>query len=132
MGYQSVRARRIMRQLAVVYLKLLIFFFRQKTAYDMRISGWSADVCSSDLPQPVAGRRLPDRYQQDRPAARLGIDQPAVLQQAAHGIGAELHRDTGDVAGRRGAFVADLETGNDLVQQGLAGPGQPVDRKSVG
>src|SRR3546814_9827753 len=25
------------------------FFFRQKTAYEMRISDWSADVCSSDL-----------------------------------------------------------------------------------
>src|SRR3546814_9010800 len=28
---------------------LLIFFFKQKTAYDMRISDWSSDVCSSDL-----------------------------------------------------------------------------------
>src|SRR3546814_7356598 len=27
----------------------LIFFFKQKTAYEMRISDWSADVCSSDL-----------------------------------------------------------------------------------
>src|SRR3546814_7721042 len=25
------------------------FFFKQKTAYEMRISGWSSDVCSSDL-----------------------------------------------------------------------------------
>src|SRR3546814_4683724 len=27
----------------------LCFFFKQKTAYDMRISDWSSDVCSSDL-----------------------------------------------------------------------------------
>src|SRR3546814_6181290 len=27
----------------------LLFFFKQKTAYDMRISDWSSDVCSSDL-----------------------------------------------------------------------------------
>src|SRR3546814_5636131 len=27
-----------------------IFFFKQKTAYEMRISDWSSDVCSSDLP----------------------------------------------------------------------------------
>src|SRR3546814_6102825 len=27
-----------------------MFFFKQKTAYDMRISDWSSDVCSSDLP----------------------------------------------------------------------------------
>src|SRR3546814_18911596 len=29
----------------------LYFFFKQKTAYEMRISDWSSDVCSSDLPQ---------------------------------------------------------------------------------
>src|SRR3546814_6906073 len=28
---------------------LLLFFFKQKTAYEMRISDWSSDVCSSDL-----------------------------------------------------------------------------------
>src|SRR3546814_4121746 len=29
---------------------LVFFFFKQKTAYEMRISDWSSDVCSSDLP----------------------------------------------------------------------------------
>src|SRR3546814_2598896 len=28
----------------------VVFFFKQKTAYEMRISDWSSDVCSSDLP----------------------------------------------------------------------------------
>src|SRR3546814_10954705 len=28
---------------------VVIFFFKQKTAYEMRISDWSSDVCSSDL-----------------------------------------------------------------------------------
>src|SRR3546814_1800599 len=27
----------------------IVFFFKQKTAYEMRISDWSSDVCSSDL-----------------------------------------------------------------------------------
>src|SRR3546814_21171418 len=31
---------------------VVFFFFKQKTAYEMRISDWSSDVCSSDLPQP--------------------------------------------------------------------------------
>src|SRR3546814_8636263 len=38
------------------------FFFKQKTAYEMRISDWSSDVCSSDLAFPFAlrtARRLP-------------------------------------------------------------------------
>src|SRR3546814_4196744 len=33
---------------------LYVFFFKQKTAYEMRISDWSSDVCSSDLPQLLA------------------------------------------------------------------------------
>src|SRR3546814_6565765 len=31
------------------FLVLFFFFFKQKTAYEMRISDWSSDVCSSDL-----------------------------------------------------------------------------------
>src|SRR3546814_10871662 len=49
-----------------------MFFFKQKTAYEMRISDWSSDVCSSDLPvsQMMESRsimRLP------HPAAIAGI-----------------------------------------------------------
>src|SRR3546814_4162842 len=47
---------------------VFVFFFKQKTAYEMRISDWSSDVCSSDLTAcieeaildagiPVAGQR---------------------------------------------------------------------------
>src|SRR3546814_11687575 len=35
----------------------LFFFFKQKTAYEMRISDWSSDVCSSDLSNLSAGRQ---------------------------------------------------------------------------
>src|SRR3546814_5344668 len=42
----------------------MFFFFKQKTAYEMRISDWSSDVCSSDLllaslrePEPPRGLR---------------------------------------------------------------------------
>src|SRR3546814_6745174 len=38
-----------------MYWFVIIFFFKQKTAYEMRISDWSSDVCSSDL-----GRDLRD------------------------------------------------------------------------
>src|SRR3546814_1055832 len=33
-----------------------LFFFKQKTAYEMRISDWSSDVCSSDLREHLVGR----------------------------------------------------------------------------
>src|SRR3546814_7490310 len=43
---------------------LVVFFlFKQKTAYEMRISDWSSDVCSSDLPNLLlcrADRPIPD------------------------------------------------------------------------
>src|SRR3546814_10001622 len=32
-----------------LFLDYFFFFFKQKTAYEMRISDWSSDVCSSDL-----------------------------------------------------------------------------------
>src|SRR3546814_8109196 len=34
---------------------LFLFFFKQKTAYEMRISDWSSDVCSSDLATDFRG-----------------------------------------------------------------------------
>src|SRR3546814_6813485 len=35
-----------------------VFFFKQKTAYEMRISDWSSDVCSSDLDELQAVGRI--------------------------------------------------------------------------
>src|SRR3546814_8175634 len=48
-------------------LSSLFFFFKQKTAYEMRISDWSSDVCSSDLMMDIGAARL-DR---DRHAVAL-------------------------------------------------------------
>src|SRR3546814_11271187 len=42
-GFEMIRA-------SIVFF---IFFFKQKTAYEMRISDWSSDVCSSDLAAQV-------------------------------------------------------------------------------
>src|SRR3546814_10449501 len=33
----------------MIMIVVMLFFFKQKTAYEMRISDWSSDVCSSDL-----------------------------------------------------------------------------------
>src|SRR3546814_10731180 len=41
-----------------------VFFFKQKTAYEMRISDWSSDVCSSDLKLRVTGAGKLVRLQQ--------------------------------------------------------------------
>src|SRR3546814_7931604 len=42
---------------------MYFFFFKQKTAYEMRISDWSSDVCSSDL--SAAGNMPVDRIAPD-------------------------------------------------------------------
>src|SRR3546814_14127237 len=54
---------------------LVFFFFKQKTAYEMRISDWSSDVCSSDLAMDALGE-LTRRYPESRYAAdaRLKMD----------------------------------------------------------
>src|SRR3546814_6119371 len=70
------------------------FFFKQKTAYEMRISDWSSDVCSSDLERRgllnVAGARL---RVGGRRIERLG----GILSQSddrdEHGNGGEQSRD---------------------------------------
>src|SRR3546814_3628548 len=40
-------------------MRLIFLFFKQKTAYEMRISDWSSDVCSSDLPDGGDGDNTP-------------------------------------------------------------------------
>src|SRR3546814_5103450 len=39
----------VLMVLLIEALCFMFFFFKQKTAYEMRISDWSSDVCSSDL-----------------------------------------------------------------------------------
>src|SRR3546814_6021361 len=62
--------------LCVSYLSCVcvcfFFFFKQKTAYEMRISDWSSDVCSSDLRLIQAGDRL--HVQPERPHETAGLD----------------------------------------------------------
>src|SRR3546814_10402317 len=63
------------------------FFFKQKTAYEMRISDWSSDVCSSDL-QPAAARgsaRSPG--QAGRVATSFEPQEPQRIRVPISGIG---------------------------------------------
>src|SRR3546814_996994 len=59
---------------------VLFFFFKQKTAYEMRISDWSSDVCSSDL-QKVLNCCAPPRCQEDGAQADCTLpDLPTALE----------------------------------------------------
>src|SRR3546814_7226000 len=69
------------------------FFFKQKTAYEMRISDWSSDVCSSDLTPETRRQRLscalslkgPD---QDDDRLRSGVQLDGVVLD--HRVGEQL------------------------------------------
>src|SRR3546814_1239189 len=85
-------------QCFVVYvLGDLFFFFKQKTAYEMRISDWSSDVCSSDL--RVVGR---GQFFQ-RPDQGFDDEAPAVAAEVATGVGPGVVVDRAGV--RRGGMV---------------------------
>src|SRR3546814_2811787 len=72
----------IRRSGSFVLGNVILFFFKQKTAYEMRISDWSSDVCSSDL--------MEDDADQQRMAGFLPVIAPL---QGAFGI----DQDIGDI-----------------------------------
>src|SRR3546814_12769636 len=67
-----------------------VFFFKQKTAYEMRISDWSSDVCSSDLPAAAPA-----------PAPRSPPPPTAMALRAAAPKCASAHRDAVAPASRQ-------------------------------
>src|SRR3546814_1129071 len=95
--------------MALCMLFGFFFFFKQKTAYEMRISDWSSDVCSSDLVHPAGDRQ--DRYLRANP---LGVvvraegrrAEARVVGQAVVGeaeLGDEVrHVEVAEMLGNRG------------------------------
>src|SRR3546814_4781347 len=109
---------------------LLFFFFKQKTAYEMRISDWSSDVCSSDLDSEEGPAEGGQRTLQVPHVAFLVDHQPLDLMEhrRVRGIvigteGAPRHDD----ADRRllGQHVADLH------RRGVGAQNLAADRKST-
>src|SRR3546814_4306050 len=74
---------------------VVLFFFKQKSAYEMRISDWISDVCSSDLApwsRPIADRPDAER-DHGAPAARLSRLSPTDRRARPHfGGGASADR----------------------------------------
>src|SRR3546814_11324343 len=68
----------------------MLFFFKQKTAYEMRISDWSSGVCSSDLPE-VAEQEV------DVEAALVGLVDDDDLVGPQHAVA--LHLGEEDAVG---------------------------------
>src|SRR3546814_5826870 len=68
----------------------LVFFFKQKTAYEMRISDWSSDVCSSDLPNT----QEPDAQENERQDEQRGEEaEPAEAPLPKDAMGRKIVND---------------------------------------
>src|SRR3546814_1885208 len=80
------------------------FFFKQKTAYDMRISDWSSDVCSSDLLTDLLENLLAD-HRLEHAAAISGLNvmngDPGIIECAKDGLGAKRSRRSVGIADRK-------------------------------
>src|SRR3546814_19945020 len=76
-----------------------LFFFKQKTAYEMRISDWSSDVCSSDLPRRAGG------------AARLarGRGEGRGAHGRRAGAAVMIRRSASDIDGEAARHVARMD-----------------------
>src|SRR3546814_1509642 len=96
---------------------LLVFFFKQKTAYEMRISDWSSDVCSSDLEAAA-----PDTQSPLEPLPGLGVAWPDMDKPDAV---APLEPDEEE------STTAIEEKGGDAVEAPITIDTASVDRKSV-
>src|SRR3546814_17256946 len=90
--------------LFVVFLHLwfVFFFFKQKTAYEMRISDWSSDVCSSDLKKASKLRSI--SYEPDRLTARRSANQDGVVLRYLSPVQTLLTKS------RTGPFLYDSES----------------------
>src|SRR3546814_14793697 len=81
---------------------LFFFFFKQKTAYEMRISDWSSDVCSSDL---APGDLADLRRRQAAPAAAVELLQLG----EGHVVEIEVESHADGVGGDQVVDLAGLE-----------------------
>src|SRR3546814_11598010 len=89
-------------------LSLVFFFFKQKTAYEMRISDWSSDVCSSDLAEVGAEQlgHATRAHPHDGTVGQLSRgDGGAVLQRGAEQLGEASHGQVDDLGADRTSVV---------------------------
>src|SRR3546814_1065955 len=92
------------------------FFFKQRTAYEMRISDWSSDVCSSDLPSFVSkrtGGSGNEEYQFRRHWA--GPELNLVWQDSGGTVNSVLSNDTFDFVNGQFYWVAVIKDGADEI-----------------
>src|SRR3546814_9021433 len=93
----------------IVIVIIFFFFFKQKTAYEMRISDWSSDVCSSDLADEQ--QLLPVPFAAAARRGAVGKDEAARYQ--------PVDEDAHAIAERRGGHRRDSAAEQQQEQSGV-------------
>src|SRR3546814_14370784 len=89
-------------------MKRLIFFFKQKTSYEMRISDWSSDVCSSDLDTGGSGAPAQEEEVLEPITPLFAAADPAAGEQLASRQCATCHTFNEGGAARVGPNLYDI------------------------
>src|SRR3546814_11456199 len=98
---------------------MFLFFFKTKTAYDMLISDWSSDVCSSDLellPPPAVAQRDGDR------ALGVLLSDDVLVESGDDRLGSQLVV--------HGVLISEGRRGRSSAGQALRDPGVARDQRS--
>src|SRR3546814_12800685 len=109
----------------------VMLFFKQKTAYEMRISDWSSDVCSSDLVESARDElHRPETLGHEANLGREFLHIRAVIGRADGRRG-----DDRSKRGRRGTKIGDIGLGDVRVDQRgvfrIARPSAPRPRPEI-
>src|SRR3546814_2282100 len=87
----------------------VFFFFKQKTAYEMRISDWSSDVCSSDLHPDVVSPKVGDWSVGDDGRQYIWVkSSAAIVAAAAPGTQVTITEPAMTAAAGSGGFYAPI------------------------
>src|SRR3546814_8636501 len=95
----------------------LVFFFKQKTAYEMRISDWSSDVCSSDLNRLLGMTETAIRDVAAILARLADGDVSGRIEAAYEGLFGSLRDDTNALAEQLDRIAARLSEASGRVQE---------------
>src|SRR3546814_195458 len=99
----------------LMYVDLCLFFFKQKTAYEMRISDWSSDVCSSDLCINIHHGFLPG-FKGAKPYHQAHARGVKIIGATAHYVTSDL--DEGPIIEQDVEHVSHRDRPDDLIRKG--------------
>src|SRR3546814_13610025 len=86
-------------------VKCMFFFFKQKAAYEMRMSDWSSDVCSSDLGGTLSPGTASANSRASVPSSDAGSGKGTDMNILLVGSGGREHADRKSVVWRQSVSV---------------------------